>query len=276
MTYALSAQAAEFYESTFVPALFGAWARRLVAGAGVTSGQSVLDVACGTGVVARTAAEQTGPRGSVVGLDRNGAMLDVARRLRPDLRWRLGDACALPFPDGSFDVVLSQAGLMFYHDRVRALREMGRVAGVDGRIAVQVPGRLARSPGYLALIETVARHAAPDVSDMLSGYFAVGEPDLLRELCASAGLRVDRFDTWTGATRLDSIDTFLAVELLPLAGTVDRAVRDRIVADCRGTLSRFVDRTGAIAAPIEVHLVTAARARDLWRNCGEPVEVPGG
>ncbi len=259
--YALSARAADFYESTFVPALFGAWAQRLVAAAEVTSGQSVLDVACGTGVVARTAAERTGPRGVVVGLDRNEAMLDVARRLRPDLRWQAGDACALPFPDGSFDVVLSQAGLMFFGDRVRALREMGRVAGLDGRIAVQVPGRLAASPGYLALTETVARHASPDVSALLTGYFAVGEPDLLMELFESAGLRVDRFDTWIGATRLDSIDTFLAVELLPLADRVEQAVRDRIVADCRTTLDRFVDPTGAIAAPIEVHLVTAHPGR---------------
>jgi SAM-dependent methyltransferase len=259
--YVLSAQAADFYESTFVPALFGAWAQRLVAAAGVTSGQSVLDVACGTGVVARAAAERTGPRGSVVGLDRNEAMLDVARRLRPDLRWHVGDACALPFPDGSFDLVLSQAGLMFYDDRVRALREMGRVAGVDGRIAVQVPGRLAGSPGYLALTETVARHASPEVSEVLSGYFAVGEPDLLMELFESAGLRVDRFDTWIGATRLDSIDTFLAVELLPIADKVAQAVREKIVADCRTTLDRFVNRTGAIAAPIEVHTVTARRGR---------------
>jgi SAM-dependent methyltransferase len=255
--YMLSAQAADFYESTFVPALFGAWAQRLVAAAGVTSGHSVLDVACGTGVVARTAAGRTGPRGSVVGLDRNEAMLDVARRLRPDLRWQVGDAGALPFPDGSFDVVLSQAGLMFFDDRVQALREMGRVAGPDGRITVQVPGRLACSPGYLALTETVARHACPDVSELLGGYFSTGEPDLLRALFTSAGLRVDRFDTWTGATRLDSIDTFLTVELLPLAGKVEQAVLDRIVADCRTTLIRFVDQTGAIAAPIEVQLITA-------------------
>jgi SAM-dependent methyltransferase len=255
--YALSAQAADFYESTFVPALFGEWARRLVAAAGVTPGQSVLDVACGTGVVARTAAERTGPEGSVVGLDRNEAMLDVARRVRPDLWWQVGDACALPFPDGSFDVVLSQAGLMFFDDRMRALREMGRVAGGTGRIAVQVPGRLARSAGYLALTETVARHASPDVSDLFSVYFAVGEPDLLTELFDSAGLHVDRFDTWIGATRLDSVDTFLKVELLPLAGHVEQTMRDRIVADCRTTLDRFVDPTGAIAAPLEVHLVTA-------------------
>lgn len=254
--YQLSAEAAEFYESTFVPALFAAWARRLVDTVAVTPGQTVLDVACGTGVVARTAADLAG---AVVGVDLNTSMLAVAHRIRPDLRWQHGDACALPFGDGSFDLVLSQAGLMFFGDRVAALREMGRVAGVRGRVAVQVPGRLAASPGYRALADVVARHAGGEAVDLLGAYFAVGEPDVLHHLIDAAGLRVEVFDTWLGETRLDSVDTFLAVELLPLADRLDPEVRDRIVEDCRTALAPFVDAAGAIAAPIEVHLVVAHR-----------------
>jgi SAM-dependent methyltransferase len=257
-TYGLSATAAEFYESTFVPALFGPWARRLVDAAGLTPGRSVLDVACGSGVVARTAADRVGPSGSVTGLDLSEAMLAVARRLRPDVRWQLGDAGALPFEDDSFDVVLSQAALMFFGDRVAALREMGRVAG--DRVLVQVPGRLSASPGYRALSEVVERHAAAEALDLLGAYFAVGEPDLLTGLFQAAGLRIDRFETWLGATKLDSIDTFLAAELLPIADTIDESVRDRIVEDCRTALARFVDQTGAITAPIEVHLITARKS----------------
>jgi SAM-dependent methyltransferase len=256
-TYALSAAGAEFYESTFVPALFGEWARRLVAFADVAPGASVLDVACGTGVVARTAADRVGPGASVVGIDANEAMLAVAARLRPDVTWRLGDAGALPFEDASFDLVASQAALMFFSDRARALREMGRVAGPAGRVVVQVPGRLAHSPGYAALTTVAARHAGPDVLEVLGGYFAVGEPELLTALCGEAGLRVDRFETWIGATRLDSIDAFLDVELLPISDTVEPLIRDRIVADCRDALARFVDPVGRIAAPIEVHLIAA-------------------
>jgi SAM-dependent methyltransferase len=257
--YQLSAEAAEFYEDTFVPALFAAWARRLVDGARPAAGETVLDVACGTGAVARVAADRVGPSGVVVGLDRNEAMLAVARRIRPGVRWQHGDACALPFPDGSFDLVLSQAALMFFDDRVAALREMGRVAGASGRVAVQVPGRLAASPGYLALAEVVARHAGAEARDLLGAYFAVGEPDGLTRLFEAAGLTVDRFETWTGATVLDSIDTFLAAELLPLAGRVDHEAHARIAADCRTALAPFVDATGAVAAPIEAHLVVARR-----------------
>jgi hypothetical protein len=139
--------------------------------------------------------------------------------------------------------VVSQAGLMFFEDRAAALREMGRVAGPSGRVAVQVPGRLSHSPGYLALGSTL-----PD------GYFAVGEPSVLRELFAAAGLRIDRFDTWMGATVLDSVDTFLAVELLPVSDEIPPEEIER----CRTALRPFVDTTGAVSAPIEVHLVVAS------------------
>jgi SAM-dependent methyltransferase len=80
-TYQLSVEAAEVYEARFVPAIFAEWAPHLVEAAGVVGGQAVLDVACGTGVVARTAADRMAGRGRVVGLDLNEGMLAVARRL---------------------------------------------------------------------------------------------------------------------------------------------------------------------------------------------------
>jgi SAM-dependent methyltransferase len=247
-TYTLSAEAAEFYEATFVPALFAEWADTLVAAAALTTDEKMLDVACGTGIVARKAAEKAG---TVVGLDRNDAMLAVARRLRPDLDWRQGDAAALPFDDGQFDVVASQAALMFFADQVAALAEMRRVSTPDGRVIVQVPGRLAHSPGYQELAEIVGRHTR---TELITGYFAVGEPE---GLFNRAGLRIDRFDIWSSATRLDSIDTFLDAELLPIADQIDADVRRRIAADCQQ--ASFVNADGSITAPIEVHLIISSR-----------------
>jgi SAM-dependent methyltransferase len=243
-TYALSPEAAEFYESTFVPALFGPWAQRLAAL--VAPGDRVLDVACGTGAVARAAADAAGDTGEVVGVDVNDAMLAVARRARPDLSWRTADAQSLPFADGSFDWALSQAALMFFGDRVAALREMGRVAG---RVGLQVPGRLSHSHGYQALADV-----DPAARELVSGYFAVGEPDLLRSVCDDAGLTIETFETWTGATRLGSVSAFLDVELLPMPGG---PAKDRIMAAAGAALTPFVDEDGAIAVPIEVHLITA-------------------
>jgi ubiquinone/menaquinone biosynthesis C-methylase UbiE len=98
-SFRLSVDAAEAYEATFVPRLFADWVPHLLDAAGVAAGQRILDVACGTGVVAREAADRLGEKGTVVGLDLNEAMLAVARRLRPDLEWRQGDVAALPFRD---------------------------------------------------------------------------------------------------------------------------------------------------------------------------------
>jgi len=257
-TYTLSGAAAEAYEATFVPALFREWAERLVRFAGVAADGSVLDVACGTGIVARTAADRLDARHRVAGLDANPAMLAVARRIRPVLEWVEGEAEALPFPDASFDLVLSQAGLMFFRDRVTALREMGRVGGA---VAIQVPGRLSRSAGYHALADVVGRHAGAAAADLFGAYFAVGEPAGLRALCTDAGLHVDAFETWYGATRLDSVETLVEVELLPLADAIDEVTRRRIVDDCRVALAPYIAEDQTVAAPIEVHLVRARAAR---------------
>ena len=116
-TFQIPLEAAEVYEERFVPALFGQWAPLLLEEAGVDRGHRVLDVACGTGIVARTAADRVGPTGSVVGLDLNEAMLIVAKRVRPDLEWRHGDAAEFPFGEGSFDIALCQMALMFFPDR---------------------------------------------------------------------------------------------------------------------------------------------------------------
>src|SRR5262249_9172587 len=95
-SFQIPIEAAELYESAFVPGFFAQGAPVLWAAACVGEGATVLDVACGTGIVARTAAGMVGPDGAVVGLDLNEAMLTVARRVAPDLEWRHGDAAALP------------------------------------------------------------------------------------------------------------------------------------------------------------------------------------
>src|SRR5262245_120258 len=98
----------------------------MVDAARVASEDRVLDVGCGTGVLARTAADRVAAGGQVTGLDRNAGMLSVARRLRPQIDWRHGDATQLPLSDASYDVVMSQFALMYFPDRTTALKEMAR------------------------------------------------------------------------------------------------------------------------------------------------------
>ena len=128
-------EAAWAYEGLHVDALFRQWAQPVLDAAGVTGGSRVLDVACGTGVVAREALGRVGPTGSVIGLDIGPGMVAVAETIEPAVTWTVGDAGKLPFDDDEFDAVVSQFGLMFFTDRVQAIREMLRCAKPGTRVS---------------------------------------------------------------------------------------------------------------------------------------------
>ena len=263
-TFQLPIEAAEAYEAAFVPAFFAQWAPMICDLARVAPGQSVLDVACGTGIVTRTAADRVGPEGEVVGLDLNEAMLTVARRVRPDLTWRQGDAAALPFPDGSFDAVLCQMALMFFPDRPAALQEMARVAVPGGSVALAVPGRLEAQAAFAPLFDMVVRYAGEEARALLSTYFVCGDLDELAALVGSAGLDVSVARTELGTYRAPSVDEFVRteVESTPLAERITEDEYERIRGDARELLAAFVEPDGSFIAPFEVNLVAARRSSD--------------
>ena len=260
-TFRLSAAAAEMYEAQFVPALFAEWAPRLVDLAGVAPGQAILDVACGTGIVARTVADVQRGHGRVVGLDLNEAMLDVARRVRPEIEWRQGDASHLPFPEGAFDVALCQMAFMFFPDRIQVLREMARVVTAGGTVAFSVPSRLDAQPAYAPFVQMVARHAGPEAIDLLGTYFACGDLGELRSLVEAAGLRVAETRTHLGTVKCPSIDAFVAaeVESTPLRERISDGVYRRIREEAREILRAFTKHDGAAEIPLEGHLIAARR-----------------
>ena len=119
-----AASGAENYERHFVPAIGEPVARRLVDAARPARGERVLDIACGTGIAARLAAEAVGPDGTVAGLDANPGMLEVARTVSPDrIEWHAAPAEDMPLPDAAFDLALCSMGLQFFADKDQALRE---------------------------------------------------------------------------------------------------------------------------------------------------------
>ena len=139
--YQQEGSAAELFQRYVVPRITSLWAKDLVDGARVRAGESVLDVACGTGVVTRLAAQQSG-NGRVVGLDLNSDMLRVARGVAQvagrSIEWCEGSALALPFEEGAFNIVLCQLGLQFFPDKSLALQEMARVLSFEGRLLLSV------------------------------------------------------------------------------------------------------------------------------------------
>ena len=219
----------------------------------------MLDVACGTGIVARTVADLVAPSGTVVGVDLNDTMLTVARRVRPDIDYRHGDVEALPFPDGSFDTVLCQMALMFFPDRRHALGEMARVASPAGTVAVLVPGALAAQAAFAPFVDMAVQHSGSEARSLLSTYFACGELAEFTALVESAGLRVTTAGTHRGAYRAPSVDAFVAteVESTPLRDRISDAVYERIRADTHDVLAPFTTSDGAVEAPFDANLVVA-------------------
>lgn len=254
-TFQISPAAAELYESQFVPGIFAEWAPRLVRFAGIDAGQRVLDVACGTGIFARVAADVVGNDGAVVGLDLNPAMLDVARRVRPDIDWQEGQAEDLPFADGTFDVTVCQMALMFFPDRPRAIAEMARVA--RERVAVLVPAAIEDQPAYRLFTDVVVEHAGEEGASLVGTYWSAGDLDALTALLTGAGLHEVESQCVTGTAAFESIEALVATEVegSPLIDRIDEPTYARIREGCRRVLDGFTTSSGAIEAPLRCHLV---------------------
>lgn len=259
---AYGGSAAEIYERHMVPAIFGPWAEDLLALAMPKPGERVLDVACGTGVVARLVAQRVGPSGTVVGLDLNLGMLAVARALPPpqgaQIEWREANINAIPFPEATFDLAVCQQGLQFFPDRPAALREMHRVLVFRGRLALSVWRPMQYSPGFAALATALGRLIAPEAAAIMQGPFALGSVDDLRTLITGAGFGDVVVRPATKALRFPSPEEFVRryVAATPLAGVVAKAsddARAALITEVGAALKSSVDHQG-LAFPIEAHL----------------------
>jgi SAM-dependent methyltransferase len=255
--------AARAYEVLFVPALFGQWAPIVADAARVQPGQRVLDIACGTGVLAREAAARVGANGQVVGLDPSPGMLAVAEALAPEIEWREGSAGSLPFADHTFDAVVSQFGLMFFPDRRQALREMLRVMAPGGRLALAVWDVLDNIPAYAAEAALVKRLAGDEAASALQAPFVLGNRRELEALLGETGASAVEVATYRGTARFPSIRTMVEVDLrgwLPVMGVMlPEAQIQQILDEAETALRPYADREGAVQFELSAHVATATR-----------------
>jgi SAM-dependent methyltransferase len=260
-TFELTRDQARAYDELFVPALFGQWAPQLVDCARLRSGQSVLDVACGTGVVARAARDVVGSGGRVVGVDRNPAMLEVARDVRPDLEWTRGDAEELPFTDAEFDVVLCQSAMFFFADPGRAVGEMARVVVPGGVVGVQTYAPLAEQPAYGPFVDMVVGEAGPEARALLGTYWSQGDLDGLLRLTSAAGMTLVESRSSLGAAVFPSATAVAATEIdaTPLADRITPEVRARILAGADRLFGRYADGASGVRVPIRATLLAVVK-----------------
>jgi ubiquinone/menaquinone biosynthesis C-methylase UbiE len=184
---------AELYETFYGPAIFAPLADALLAFADPRPGERVLDLACGTGIVARAAAARVAPDGSVVGVDLNPSMLAVARAAASaagtTVEWREGDATALELPAGAFDVAVCQQGLQFFSDRLAALRSVRRALAPGGRLALALWQGVEHQPLFAGFAEVEARHLAPlgIPHEALLAPFSLGDSAAIRAILEESG-----------------------------------------------------------------------------------------
>jgi ubiquinone/menaquinone biosynthesis C-methylase UbiE len=253
----------EMYEQWLVGSLFRPWAELTLDDLKLAAGDKVLDIACGTGIVARVAKERLGEPGYIVGVDVSPDMLAVARAVAPDVEWRSGNAMDLPLKDGEqFDVVVCQQGLQFFADKAAAVAQMRRALADGGRLAVSTWRSDSEIPFFRELREVAERH----LDAIIDGRHSFGEAAPLEALLRNGGFREVQSRTISRTIRFDDDGPILRLNTMALVGmsakgkTLDDQQRgqvvDAVMNESAPVLKRYADGSG-LAFELSTNLATA-------------------
>ena len=261
---------AETYERYLGPTIAEPFTRLLLERAAPRRGQNVLDLACGTGVVARHVAPIVGVGGKVVAVDINLAMLEVGRAqpIPPgaEIDWRQCDASALSFSDGTFDLVFCQQGLQFFSDRPAGLREMRRVLASDGRLALSVWRSLQHHPVYEGLFHAIAQRFGVALSD-LDVSFSLGRAEELKTLLVDAGFLRPQIEECALNVHVPTPKRFVQITVegaatsIPAFMKLPRSERSAMVEAITRELAPFLDRYsygGVLEFEMSTHIALAS------------------
>lgn len=253
----------EMYERWLVGPLFRPWAEVTFDEVKLSPGHRVLDIACGTGIVARVARERLGAAGYVVGIDINADMLAVARTVAPDIDWRVGNAGALPLHVGEqFDAIVCQQGLQFFPDKPAAAAQMRRALAQGGRLAVATWRSDEEIPFFRELRRVAERLLGP-VVDLRHSF---GNAALIEALLRDAGFHDVRSRTISRRIHFEDGAPLLRLNTMALVGmsaagkTMADHERKRVVEDIVSgsapVLQSYADGSGVVFE-LSSNLVTA-------------------
>lgn len=258
------------YDAWFVPAVFAPLAQSVVAHTAISSRARVLDVACGSGIVARTVAKQSGFTGSIVGLDLSSDMLAVAEGSSAaegrTIEWVQGSAQELPFPDASFDLLFCQQGMQFFPDRQGAVNEMARVLASGGEVVITTWRGLDQNPFFADLARAVHERSG---SPALEKPFSLGDPGEIGALLLGAGFAQVSVEPVTMTTDYTHPEEFVARQIrasaaaIPALQALAPSELDDLIASVAGDFRDAVEGAifdGRLQVPMQGIVARGVRA----------------
>jgi ubiquinone/menaquinone biosynthesis C-methylase UbiE len=256
----------ENYDTSLVPLIFEAYAADMARRVAALSPRTVLEIAAGSGVVARALAPLLPAASRYTVTDLNQPMLDyAASRQPPDARiaWRQADALALPFEDRAFDVVICQFGAMFFPDRVAGYREARRVLRPGGQYLLSVWDRIEENEFADETTNTLAAIFPDDPPRFMArtphGYHDIA---LIRRDLEEAGFTQIAIETRAEESRASSpaLPAFAYCQGTPLRNEIEARAPGTLAAVTERVASAIAERHGhgEVSGKIQAHVVTAA------------------
>ncbi len=241
------------YDRYLGPAFFEPFAKDIAARLSGERPAKVLEIACGTGILTRLLRDTLAPAVQLVATDLNPGMFAFAQgkfSANQNIKWQQADVVALPFPEGSFDAVVCQFGLMFVPDKQTAMRECYRVLSPRSVFLFNVWDSIERNPIGQIADQTIASFFDRDPPDFYELPFGFYEADRIRALLQRAGFKSIEPSLVTLPCRSSSAAD-LAIGLVrgnPVATAIEERGVD--VEDViRAVSEKIAERYGA--APVE-------------------------
>lgn len=257
----------EAFEKYVVPAFGDVWAQDIVKRAALRKGDRILDVGCGTGIVARYAYKSLGDSVHITGVDVNDIALDKAREISAlnaaPIEWKQADVTALPFSNAKFDVLLCQQGLQYFPDRSRALKEINRVLVNEGRIVFSVWRPIEFSPFYFTLHKVLEEYINREAASILASAYTLSDPIQVKTLLEGANFKNIKIRIVIKQMPYSPLEEFLfgSLSASPFAYDIlmlDGIVREEMFQAIRKSISNYIDDDG-LAAPMECYVVSATK-----------------
>ncbi|ULA63164.1 MAG: SAM-dependent methyltransferase [Nitrospira sp.] len=254
----------KLYETYLVPLIFEPYAADLAHRLASRSLARVLEIAAGTGVVTRSMAAVLPESVSIVATDLNQPMVDLASTIgtnRP-VEWRQADAMQLPFPDGVFDAVVCQFGVMFFPEKSKAFWEARRVLRSGGVFIFNVWDRIEENE-FADTVTTALESLFPNDPPRFLARTPHGYQDhriIERDLASGGFARLPRIDTVVVRSRATSsrIPAIAYCQGTPLRNEIEARDASRL-GEATNVAAEAIGKRfgyGAVDGKIQAHIVT--------------------